>query len=113
VNIELSKGYVELLDVDSITSRKRKAIFASMATDGGTLKVAPIDISDVLLGHLIVKWNVDGIPAPSLEDLSPLDDLNIKDYDKLAEAASIIMRDITPNFDPNPDPASPTSPSGD
>jgi hypothetical protein len=62
-----------------------------------------------------VSWSLEApLPTPALVRTgkpTALDDLKIRDYDKLAEVASEILKGITPDFEPTPDPKATTESS--
>jgi len=115
MQIELSTGEtVEMMEPIDITSGKRKKLFKDMDVKEGT-DVSPgaaLSMADILLAHFIVSWSLEApLPTPAqikAGNTEALDDLRTVDYDKLALAASGIIKGITPDFEPNPDPKATT-----
>lgn len=104
--VELPSGeWAMLVDVDSITSGQRKELLrASKDLDDA------FDVNDAMVSRLVLSWSFE-MPAPTPADASSLDDVPYAAADALTKACIAIVHQLTPNFDPTPDPASPTSPS--
>lgn len=96
-----------LADPDTITAGQRRKLLSGF---DGADKESTWDAVNRATAHLLQEWSFD-LPLPTVEDLSSLDEITAKQVDCLYEHLSEIIRELTPNFDPNPDPASPTVPS--
>lgn len=119
-------NWADMKDPEEITSRERKTIFRDLGQDmSDTPDVPPIHMADVVVTHLLKGWSFE-LTLPTRAQVVPpktaalswspessLDDLSVHDYDELSKQANIVIKAITPNFEPNPDPKSPTVPSGD
>lgn len=120
MHIELSTGQsVEMTDPEDVTSGKRKALFKDMSVKDG-YDITPeqaLSMADILLSHFIASWTISApLPTPAQVkngQAGALDDLRTADYDKLAAQASLIIKGITPDFEPNPDPKATTESSTD
>lgn len=101
-----SGGWAMLVDVDTVTSGQRKALLrASKGTDD------PFDLNDGMVSRLVLAWSYDDIDVPTPEKPESLDEIPFADADALTKACIDIVKALTPDFDPNPDPGTPTGPS--
>ena len=111
----MNDQWAQVLDAEQVTSARRKAMFSAV----DTTTMPGISINDTLISFLLVSWSFDyACPTVDpktweLRNVKSLDELAAMDVDAIAMQASKIIKKLTPNFDPNPDRKSPTSPSGD
>jgi hypothetical protein len=64
------------------------------------------ELNDYLIGAVVRGWSYDfPVSADAAQDLPG------RDLDALREACAPYLKALMPNFEPNPDPASPTVPS--
>lgn len=49
-----------------------------------------IDVADLLVTTLLASWTLE-LPTPTVEDTSPLEELNVEDYDLLQNAAEKLV----------------------
>ncbi len=113
--VDLSNGqWVELREPEDITSGDRKAYMKLLEkmNDGATSV-------DVTIAFFLTDWSLSDFPRPGwsrttgLSNVPSLDELRAVDLDRIAKRCQQIVKGITPNFDVDPDPTSPTGPSGD
>lgn len=106
MKIDLPDGeWAVLVDVDTVTSGQRKKLMRFIGDSDD-----PYDTNDRVVSELVQQWSLD-LPLPTRDDMSSLDDLPFATADELTKACIQIVKQLTPDFDPNPDPASPTVPS--
>lgn len=65
-----------------------------------------MEVSSMILGLLVQSWSFDSEPSEET-----LDELDVADYDVLAEAATPVIRKLFVNVKPSPDAESPSEPS--
>lgn len=101
-------GRAEFLDVDDISGRKRKDFF-NLIRDKD-----PADTPTYGIAFFIVSWSLEQ-PLPDVTSptsLNMLEELPVRVYDAMQLYMVKLIKAITPNFEPDPNPASPTLPSG-
>lgn len=127
--VTLPSGFrVALRSAKSIRNRDRKALYSGINIDPAAAQTGQLNAFEFafdLLANiqklLIVGWDVravddagvpfgDVLPLPSI-DPAGLEDLPIADAAALDKYAEEVQKIISPDFSPNPDPASPTPPS--
>lgn len=97
-------------DVERIPHGDRKRVMrAWQSGDDDTEK--GIRVTEALLCVLVTSWTLD-LPLPR-EKPEVIDELAGHDFDVLQHAAVDLQKRLYVSFDPSPDPASPTVPSGD
>lgn len=109
ITVSLPQGHsAEFLDVDDVTGRLRKNFF-KLVKD-----LDAVDTSSFAIAYFIRGWSLEQ-PVPNVESptsLSMLEDLPVRTIDTMSKYVAALIKNITPNFEPDIDPASPTSPSG-
>lgn len=86
-------------DGDELTPDQQLAIAAGMGEAFDLLE----DLNDALVAALVLRWSYDlSISADACQDLPG------RDLDALRAAVSPYLAQLSPDFEPNPDPASPT-----
>lgn len=101
-------GRAVFLDVDDVTGRIRKQFFNYIKD------IDAVDTPTYGIVFFLREWSLE-LPLPSVDDpesLGVIEDLPVRVYDALQLYVVGLIRDITPDFEPNPNPASPTLPSG-
>ena len=110
--IDLPAGaWAELRDVDTVTERQRKPLIAAMdqmKTPDEAGLGALFNVQDALILILVESWS---FPAPLTAD--GLLDLPAKAVDEMRKVCQESMKGLLPDFEPTPDPTSPTAPSSD
>ena len=90
------------------------------ATEGG-MAIKELTVIRYMIAHLLRDWSLD-LPLPkavyttgsiSYENLDSLDQLDTDMEDELLAVGAKWTKQIAINFAPQPDPESPTKPSGD
>lgn len=132
--VELTEGaWAEFDDPKRVPERKRRAVIDKIAsgvsnetreviaaaaakgeqpTEEVMAKIEGSDLTtmletiDVAIVALVSSWSFDVEPS-----LDALLDLPGADYDLLRDAAMPLVDQLSPNFEPNPAPTSPTAPS--
>ncbi len=97
--------WADLVDIDEFTAGRRKALLKAVQTSEDAF-----DTNDSIVARLVTAWSFE-LPLPTPEDFSSLDELPFRAADELTKASIDIVKQLTPDFEPSPDPASPTSPS--
>jgi hypothetical protein len=121
--ITLPSGFrVVLRGTRSVRNRDRAGLFDGVDFETGKAQ-AGFRILANILRTLIVAWDVrdfddatgepvgEILPIPSASTEDTLGYLSLDDAAALDNAAQKVQRLLMPNFEPNPDPASPTQPS--
>ena len=103
-----SGNWVEVVDPTTLTNGQRKLIIK--ANDWHRPDGTPSD-DMILTDHVNAVW-IRGwsfpFPIPTDVDPSPLDDLQIKDYDELTAHVLRLIKLAFPDFGPDVDPKAPT-----
>lgn len=123
--ITLPSGFkVALRGTRSIRNRDRASIFEGADFENGSKVTAGFTLLSNIVKLLIVSWDVrdfdeatgdligEVLPIPSATPLDVLGLLTMEDAAVLDGEAQAVQKLLMPNFEPNPDPASPTRPSG-
>ena len=98
-------GWVDFPTADDVTSGQRKAFIRRLrASDVDNLEKTDLSVMSFLTG-----WSFD-LPLPTADN-NTLDGLTTRTVDAIHSIAGDLLKAITPNFQPNPDPKSPTEPS--
>jgi hypothetical protein len=105
VRHEVFGGWVEFPSPDELTNGVRKAFMRRLRKDD----VDNLDKADLAIISFMTAWSFP-VELPTME-ANTLDDLPVKTVDGIYIIAADLMRAINPNFEPNPDPKSPTVPS--
>lgn len=102
MRVELENGaWAELKDPALITNGERKKAVAAWASGGGS-KMSDFDAFDELLTACIVEWSFP-LPIPRA-DRSSLDEIPIADANALYDVMRPVVREVFPNFAPDPSP---------
>lgn len=122
--ITLPSGYrVAVKGTRAIRYRDRKGLFDGIDFNSENRAAAGFAILTNILRLLITGWDVRDyddatgepvgpvLPIPSETTEDVLGGLSIEDGSALDDVAQRVQKVLMPNFDPNPDPASPTRPS--
>lgn len=114
-----SGGWAELADPKKIRSKHRKLVMDRLNIDRMQQRTVGVafDVTEGLMLMMVEKWHVPYFPdvARPLDDVSVLDELEIPDYDALAEAlepAREMLFPAPPSVDGARTPGSPTRPGG-
>jgi hypothetical protein len=105
--INIPGGTAEFLTPDEITGRIRKAFYRAIK------EVPSEDRPNLATVFFIKSWTLP-LPLPNFErpeTLEALDDLPVHLLDAMGRYISELLKQISPDFEPDPDPASPTLPS--
>jgi hypothetical protein len=101
-----SGATVTLRDPKSFKQKDRRKIYE--AIDGEATVATGLAMQDALISVLVESWSLDLVP-PSIK-IDSLGELDLADYDRLAEAAQESMSVIFPAFSQvSDDPKAPTS----
>lgn len=89
---------------DELTPEAQVTVAAGMGSAFDDLEA----LNDLLVVALVAGWSYEfPVTADSCQDLPT------RDLDALREIVAPYMAQLLPGFEPDPDPASPTAPSGD
>lgn len=83
VTLPMSKATVTLREPSTLRVKDRKRVVAAANDQTGTMQA--LSVTDGLIAALVVEWSLDLI-IPSVR-LESLDEMEIADYDYLAEFA--------------------------
>lgn len=121
--ITLPSGFkVAVRSTNSLKNRDRKSIFGGMNQNTPAVESGFIVVENILR-LVITAWDVRDtddatgqptgsiLPIPSQTDWDVLGGLSLADGTTLDAVAQKVQKLIAPNFEPNPDAASPTPPS--
>jgi hypothetical protein len=107
----LHGGWASIRDVETITNRERRqAMRAWNTAEGGDVERG-IVLNDQLIALFVDEWSFD-LPLPK-DNIGVLEDLLGHDYDSIAHEVLEAQKNLFLNFQPTPDPASPTGPSSE
>jgi hypothetical protein len=122
--ITLPSGYrVVLRGTRSVRNRDRSRLFAGVDFEAARMEAGFTVLANIT-SVLVVAWDVRDfddatgepvgpvlpIPSATTEDVLGL--LSLEDASVLDGVAQSVQKLLMPNFEPSPDPASPTQPSG-
>lgn len=99
-------GWVGFVDPETVTNKERKEIMRSLSTMDA---VDAYDKVDIAVMTLLKGWSFE-LTLPTIQD-NTLDGLPARVCDELYAIATKVMETLTPDYDPNPSPLSPTGPS--
>lgn len=113
MRIELLDGaWADLRDdVERIPHGDRKRVMRAWTSGGDDDTERGSRLTEALICVLVTAWSFDW-PLPR-EKPEIIDELAGHDYDSLQHHAVELQKRLYLSFDPSPEPASPTLPSGD
>jgi hypothetical protein len=104
-DLDKKGNWAEFIDLEDITSKQRKWAMRDAANSD------PYSAPDIMISHFLVAWSYNEGVLPTRGDKDCLDDVTAQATDTMTIHVNELLEKLTPRFDPNPDPASPTSPS--
>ena len=109
--IALPSGATAVLrDPKTLKVKDRKKVFANASEQEGVMQA--LSILDGLISVLVESWSFDLIP-PSIK-IDSLDELEMADYDVLAQYAQEAQDYLFPSFEKSPEAvADPKAPTGE
>lgn len=112
MKIDLKNGaWASIRDVEAITNRERRAALRIWnATEGDDIERG-IVLNDQLIALFVDEWSFD-LPLPR-DNVAVLEELLGHDYDSIQHHVMEAQKNLFLNFDPTPDPQSPTGPSSE
>ena len=101
--------WVSIRDVATITNRERReAMRAWNRAEGNDIEKGMV-LNDMLVALFVDEWSYDK-PLPK-DDIDVLGDLLGHDYDTICHHVMEAQKNLFLNFDPSPDPDSPSAAS--
>lgn len=110
-------GTVTLRDGASVKHKDRKKLILEMADTEVSDMVKGLAAQDKIIAMAVEHWEGVNDPETGLplgnprHDPAVLDELSVEDIDALTSACEDFRKKLFPDFDPSPDPTSPTEPS--